>query len=613
MRSVDTLGHGNAPTRRDFLKGVAVAGGLALLPQGGSASAVEGVAVAPVPTALKLGHAVHAFEHLGAYAGQAEAAAASGATIIYATGLGGAGYTGLPGHAGLETLMSEVRDYNANARAKGVEVVLGYLCATSIVKLDTFDAGWSDALRAAVGSTPSAWLQQGRDGKPLPSWYGGDYRPACMNHPDWRAYQRHMTELQLATDHDGIFFDNPTVHPEGCYCAHCMKAFMKFMGREEEMELEAMRALADRQTEDFLRFRATIARDFLGHIREHARKLNPNALITANNSTNQPTVLYSQCRNYGYSPFEMSRTEDFVVLEDMATQPRTTDEAKVFEYAPTYKQAQALCHGKPLVAVTIAEGDYHTPPNLVRLAFAEAFAHNASYLVWTTWPEEQRARMIASTRETVDFFRKHQELLQDAQPVVDAMVFLPMRRFVDTDHCVVSDICAELGRSNTQYGVFCEEDFDQGLAASRVLVVESKKVLSAEEHAKVDRFRKEGGVLIEAAKSGWLQQLAEAITTPAVRLEAPATVRVALLRQQGRLIIHLLNLDVRRRSSFEDEVYPASDVRLLLRRDLSPTESFTLHVIAKDSVTLPRVPSKKDPRYDVVTVPLLDVNALIVA
>ncbi len=613
MRSVDTLGHGNAPTRRDFLKGVAVAGGLALLPQGGSASAVEGVAVAPVPTALKLGHAVHAFEHLGAYAGQAEAAAASGATIIYATGLGGAGYTGLPGHAGLETLMSEVHDYNANARAKGVEVVLGYLCATSIVKLDTFDAGWCDALRAALGSAPSAWLQQGRDGQPLPSWYGGDYQPACMNHPDWRGYQRHMTELQLATGHDGIFFDNPTVHPEGCYCVHCMNAFMRFLGRGEGMELEAMRALAERQTEDFPRFRATIARDFLGHIREHARKLNPNALITANNSTNQPTVLYSQCRNYGYSPFEMSRTEDFVVLEDMATQPRTTDEGKVFEYAPTYKQAQALCHGKPLVAVTIAEGDYHTPPNLVRLAFAEAFAHNASYLVWTTWPEEQRARMIASTRETVDFFRKHQALLQDARPVVDAMVFLPMRRFVDTDHCAVSDICAELSRSNTQYGVFCEEDFDQGLAASRVLVVESKKVLSAEEHAKVDRFRKEGGVLIEAAKSGWLQQLAEAITTPAVRLEAPATVRVALLRQQGRRIIHLLNLDVRRRSSFEDEVYPASDVRLLLRRDLSPTESVTLHAIAKDSVTLPRVPSKKDPRYDVVPVPLLDVNALIVA
>ena len=49
-----------------------------------------------IPRELRVGRAGHAFDHLGGFGDQAEAAAASGATIIYATGLGGAGYSGLP-------------------------------------------------------------------------------------------------------------------------------------------------------------------------------------------------------------------------------------------------------------------------------------------------------------------------------------------------------------------------------------------------------------------------------------------------------------------------------------------------------------------------------------
>jgi len=37
-----------------------------------------------------------------------------------------------------------------------------------------------------------------------------------MNHPDWRTYERFMVRQQLESGCDGIFFDNPTVHPQGC-------------------------------------------------------------------------------------------------------------------------------------------------------------------------------------------------------------------------------------------------------------------------------------------------------------------------------------------------------------------------------------------------------------
>ena len=54
-----------------------------------------------------------------------------------------------------------------------------------------------------------------------------------MNNPDWRNYEEFMVRQQLETGHDGIFFDNPTVHPQGCYCPHCMERFDAFPASNE--------------------------------------------------------------------------------------------------------------------------------------------------------------------------------------------------------------------------------------------------------------------------------------------------------------------------------------------------------------------------------------------
>src|SRR5687767_3225576 len=90
------------------------------------------VTTAETPPELRLGRAGHAFDHLGGIAEQAEAAAASGSTIIYATGLGGAGYSGLPPQNEFKSLLGKVSAYNRNAKSRGIELSIGYLCATSI-------------------------------------------------------------------------------------------------------------------------------------------------------------------------------------------------------------------------------------------------------------------------------------------------------------------------------------------------------------------------------------------------------------------------------------------------------------------------------------------------
>jgi hypothetical protein len=574
---------------------------------------------------LRVGRAGHAFDHVGGISDQAEAAAASGATIIYASGFGPHGYQGLPRPESLAAERRRLADYNRRAKERGIKLVIGYLCATSIVGLDTFDAHWSADFRGQFQNPPSDWLQQDRRGQPLASWYGGEYRPACMNHPDWRKYQAFMIQQTLETGHDGVFFDNPTVHPQGCYCAHCMKRFADMLADEgviaadaaASLTTESIRELADAHAKHFLRFRSTIAREFLAELRATSRKINSNALVTCNNSLNAPDRLYAQCRTHAYNIYEMSKAEDFVVVEDMVAQPRIEANGQAVEYGPTYKQLHAISHGKPIVAVTLANADYHTPPNLMRLAMAESAAHGASYLSWPTWPEEHRSRMIATVRPQADFLRENESLLNNAVPRADVILFLPFRRWLDTDQCAASSLAAALTKANVQYVVVSEDNL--GLLGehnrAKTLLIESREVLSADETKLLSSFEQNGGRIIVAKNDDWLGQVIDAIGAPSVVVNGSTTVRAIAYDQQDRTIVHLYNLNVERSSSFDDRVTPATDLTLgvTILGDAPPTVvARTADKLgASGSLTFKQIKQGSNSRLD-IAIPRLEISTLIV-
>src|SRR5258706_14455108 len=117
----------------------------------------------------------------------------------------------------------------------------------------------------------------------------------------------------------------------------------------------------------------------------------------------------------------------------MSSQPCVLPNGQVVEYGPTYQQLRAIAHGRPVVAVSLAEADYHTPASLVRLAMAEAAANGASHLWWPTWPETDRARMTAAIQPQADFLRSNAKLPNEALPRPDAVLFLPFRGRTETD------------------------------------------------------------------------------------------------------------------------------------------------------------------------------------
>lgn len=572
---------------------------------------------------LRVGRAGHAFDHLGNIGGQAETAATSGATIIYATGLGGYGYTGLPPADALATERKNVADYNRKAKAAGIELSIGYLCATSIVKIQTFDKYWTPNFRAQFKTPAAEWRQQDRQGKPLASWYGGDYASACMNNPDWQAYQRAMVRAQLEAGHDGIFFDNPTVHPQGCYCPHCMKRFAHFMADHAAKpiapnpaeDIETARRLTDAEPEYFKQFRSTIARDFLIAMRKSSRAINPRALITCNNSLNSPGVLYSQCQNYGYSIDELSKAEDFVVVEDMGSQPRTEANGQLVEYGPIYRQLHAIIHGKPIVAVTLAGADYHTAPSLMRLAMAEAAAHGASYLSWPTWPLVQRERMAKALRPQAEFLRRNENLLNDTTPRADVVLFLPMHRWVKTEVCAASTLAAALTAANVQYRVVAEEEMSGALAAKDrlVLVVESRAIFTPEQQRTVEDYKEGGASVVVADEKDWLAALRATIKQPSVKVDGPPSMRAVVRDQSGRTIVHLYNLGVQRISSFEDNVTPAENIKLRISVPFKPRH-VELQTADENKTPGPLAfTTIGDDAREVVsiTIPQLDISAII--
>ncbi len=573
------------------------------------------------PRQLRVGIAQYAFDHLGSMSNLAGPAAASGATVIYCTGVG-AGYLALPGDVELAKRRLESLAYIKQARAQGIRLAIGYVCATSIVKLDAFDQNWTPQFRARFHSTPAHWRQLDKNGQVLPSWYGAPYEPACMNNPDWRTYEKYMVRLQLEGGCDGIFFDNPTVHPNGCYCPFCMEKFDAFLKAKPGAaqpplhSVDSLREWAVGHAKEFLEFRSTIAADFLADMRAYARSIKPQALITCNNSLNSPGVLFSQCRAMGYNINALSQAEDFITIEDMSSQARQLPDGRIIEYAPTYKQLQAISHGKPIVACTLADADYyHTSPHLARLSMAEAAANDASWMLWPAWPDNISKAIFPEA----EFLRHNEKLLNHAQPRCDVLVFLCFRRWLETDHCAASAMAAALSQANIQYAVCSEENLAKAIASRRpvspLLLVESFSVLNpAEKHA-VETFQLGGGRVVATDDKNWMDSLRRAVEKPSIVLRGPASLRAVVCDQSRRAIVHLYNLNVQRLAPFEDRVQPARQIGITLRVPFKKVQSVRA-LTADPGATggALEYTARSEGRETVIemTYPILEVSTLLV-
>jgi hypothetical protein len=148
-----------------------------------------------------------------------------------------------------------------------------------------------------------------------------------------------------------------------------------------------------------------------------------------------------------------------------------------------------------------------------------------------------------------------------------------------------------------------------------VLLVESLAVLNPAEKEAVDIFEKNGGRVVAADKAEWLKLVQESVARPSLKLQAPATVRAVMRDQPTRTMVHLLNLNVQRLSSFEDKVTPASDIKLKVRVPFMAARDVTVHTADEHGTSGPvKFTSTPDGDGSIlkVAVPRLDISAIVV-
>ncbi len=533
-------------------------------------------ATRPISDDLTIGRMRPAFDHLGGQTEQLDAAVAGRCTMVYATGIGAYSYHGLPPKATMDGYLEKLKEYNRGAHAGGVRIMLSYLCATSIVNIEKFAVNWDDYFPDRPADfTPQRMLQQDINGRNLPSWYGGDYSPADMWNPYWRQYTRLMMKLAAESGHDGVFFDNPTVHMSGNYSPHAMRAWARFLEREGVQaaadDIDGLRALTKTQPQLWRRFRVTEAADFLRELHEYCHTLKPGFLLTVNNSLNSWDSFYSQPRGYAYGIPEQSRHEDFITIEDMSSQPRRQGEGYV-SYASTLRLIHAIGNGRPL-AICTTDGDYIAPVNLMALSIAECTAHDAAYMVWSCWEPAFRDSLAASVARYHNFLEAHAGLFSNSQSVADVLLIWPYENWLNRDVCLTAQLARELSAHNVQYEVITEADLTvqrlKGYPAVAFAAEEGfvRKVTPDTLRA----YEEQGGAVMPvssvASRAGGitfnLDPLKKTMGSASVALQGPLGVRaVARRTQDGEYLLHLYNLNVMRTDKYHDAVTPAENVRV---------------------------------------------------
>jgi hypothetical protein len=140
-------------------------------------------------------------------------------------------------------------------------------------------------------------------------------------------------------------------------------------------------------------------------------------------------------------------------------------------------------------------------------------------------------------------------------------------------------------------------------------------VLTEAETTEVKKFRDAGGQIVTADAPDWQDKLKRVIASPSLKLIAPSTVRAVVRDQPGRTMIHLLNLNVERLSSFEDQVDPATKIRLTARVPINNVREVASHTADEYGTSGP-VEFESQPEGDgsllTITVPRLEINAIVV-
>lgn len=212
----------------------------------------------------------------------------------------------------------------------------------------------------------------------------------CWRHPEWGEHLREMTRGVLAAGAEGVFYDNPWHGAQplgflgawaggaGCYCPDCRAAFRRECGDEIPARLQPESDAASRA---YLRWRAGEVTRTLTALAEHARALNPAALVSVNDFD---AVLRPSYLIYGIDLQALAGVQDVLMIEDYGLPRWEPREGLLVNNALTLRTARALAGETPVTTDPYDRGigfDGVYPPRRFVQGVAEAAACGAPMVV----------------------------------------------------------------------------------------------------------------------------------------------------------------------------------------------------------------------------------------
>jgi len=338
----------------------------------------------------------------------------------------------------------------------------------------------------------------------------------CHDNPSYIQYFKGVIKLVAVGGHDGAYIDWTKVHGGTCYCDHSKNAFRKYL--KEKVPADYLReryGIMDVSKveppinntmalwREWLQFRSWSLTDYQRQIREAARTINPNFVLSGNiNGGAYGNMAYTN----GDDMEMMGTIEDFFYSEiqhGLKSVPRTENGTKISNSGPL-KFLAAAAKQKPVWMYCIQPSHPKPIPNenalfnLIKLNIGEAFAnHNTFSVVRESFGKPISPKVHDGAEQIYAFFKENENNLVGAKLAANIGIFCSINQFYSDEFSYFNPASRVLADNGIAHVMTVERDFSvEELNKYEVLVLPYVPLMSDFQIAEFKKYVQNGGGLV---------------------------------------------------------------------------------------------------------------------
>ncbi len=338
----------------------------------------------------------------------------------------------------------------------------------------------------------------------------------CHDNPSYVQYFKGVINLVAASGHDGAYIDWTKVHEGTCYCPHSKNAFRIYLKEKVPADyLQERYGLTDVSKveppidntmalwREWLQFRSWSLTDYQRQIRDEARKINPNFVLSGNiNGGAYGNMAYTN----GDDMEMMGTVEDFFYSEiqhGLQSVPRTENGTKISNSGPL-KFLAAAAQQKPVWMYCIQPSHPKPIPNekalfnLIKLNIGEAFAnHNTFSVVRETFGKPISPYVHEGAEQIYAFFKENEPNLVGAKLSANIGIYCSINQFYSDEFSYFNPASRVLADNGIAHVMTVERDFSpEELSKYEVIVLPYVPLMSDAQIAGLKNYVENGGGLV---------------------------------------------------------------------------------------------------------------------